>query len=132
MPSGLQTTLTLVPSLELGPFGVDARPLSLAIPTPPPGYAGLYVVDLAKELFQELGIEDRQAVDVLDVRRKSPAAEAGLLEGDVIVSCQGRPMTDAKTFNGMIPELSPGTVITLEILRSRERLQIEIKLGAMR
>ena len=59
---------------------------------------GLGVQDLTPEIAAALGITDKHGVLVTGVEPGSPAAEAGLRKGDLILEFNQRPVRDVKTF----------------------------------
>ena len=68
--------------------------------------------------------------DVIDVFAGSPAAESGLQKGDRIVAVDGRQAQRDITlpeFRARMRE-APGTVLTLDIERNGQRLQVALKL----
>ncbi|MGH7001408.1 MAG: DegQ family serine endoprotease, partial [Stellaceae bacterium] len=62
------------------------------------GNWGLTVQDLTPEIGQQLGIEHPKGVVVRSVRQDSPAAEAGLQAGDVILQVDNAKVTSADEF----------------------------------
>jgi S1-C subfamily serine protease len=58
----------------------------------------------------------------------SPAAEAGLLDGDVIAAVDGVAVT-VETIGDAIGAYAPGDTVTLEVIRDDEILEIEVVLG---
>jgi serine protease Do len=55
------------------------------------------VQDLDREIAQQLGITETQGAVVSSVEPDGPASEAGLRQGDVIVECDRREVSDAKS-----------------------------------
>ncbi|MEA3248965.1 MAG: PDZ domain-containing protein [Patescibacteria group bacterium] len=62
------------------------------------------------------------------VVRRSPAALAGLRDGDIIVSVNDEAVTTNKSLPGIISEYGPGDTITLTILRNGVELDVDIVL----
>jgi S1-C subfamily serine protease len=59
----------------------------------------------------------------------SPADEAGLQEGDIIVAVDGRQVDDDHTLPDLINAHRPGDTIELAVLRGRRELRVEVELG---
>lgn len=59
--------------------------------------------------------EDGEGVRIIDVRRGSPAAEAGLRGGDVVVLLNGRDAT--RTMNDLPDQLQAGDTVRLRVRR---------------
>ncbi len=78
-----------------------------------------------------IATEDREegGVVVKVVGDDTPAAKAGLMEGDVIKEMNGAKIEDTKGFTSSIKERKPGDKVKLKILRDDEEMQIEVELG---
>jgi len=59
---------------------------------------GLEVQDLTPEIATALGITDKQGVLITTVEPNSPAADAGLRKGDLILEFNQKPVRDVKAF----------------------------------
>ncbi len=66
---------------------------------------------------------------VVDVIDGSPAAEAGLQSGDVIVAVDQTPIDQHHQLAGVIHRYEPGDIVTLSISRSGEPQRVRVKLG---
>jgi S1-C subfamily serine protease len=66
---------------------------------------------------------------ITEVVADSPAEEAGLQEGDVIVSLNGEEAVDRETLIEAIRQFAAGESVTLGVQREGEQLDIEITLG---
>lgn len=71
-------------------------------------------------------------VVVTDVAEDSPAAEAGLAEGDLIVAVGGAPVATPQDVAAAVSELKPGDALTLSVQKSDadDAADIEVTLGA--
>lgn len=65
------------------------------------------------------------------VRAGSPAAEAGLRAGDLIVEADGIPIRNAMRFLGVVGRLPAGASLPLAVLRDGETLRIATTLEAV-
>ena len=71
-------------------------------------------------------------VRLTGVREGSPAAQAGLEAGDVIVAFDGSEVTDLYAYSYALREKSPGDVVSVTILRDGQRLTFRAVLGDRR
>jgi membrane-associated protease RseP (regulator of RpoE activity) len=69
-------------------------------------------------------------VSIIDVVAGSPAAGAGLLADDVVVSVDGRPVSTADQFVRQIQSHSPGDQATLIVARDGVQQSIQVGLGS--
>ena len=78
-----------------------------------------------------LRLKDEKGVLVRDVEKYSPGDKANLKVGDVILEVQNQKIKSAKDITKIIDEgfHKVGDIIKLVILRSNEKLEIELELG---
>lgn len=65
-----------------------------------------------------------QGLYVSQVESGSCAHRAGLQAGDIIVSCDGTPMTKKDRFSQYVGEQDAGTIITLTVFRDQSQLTV--------
>jgi serine protease Do len=106
-PQSLQVEVGLLPSTPSG------RPA----PAPALEGAGIEVRTLTGDLARELGMRGMRGVLVTGVLPGSPAEDAGLEEGDVCVSVNGRLMSSEKEFDQFLRETPPKGIIVLRVVR---------------
>lgn len=83
------------------------------------GYLGINIQPLSTDLAKELNVpEETGGVLVGGVTPNSPAAGAGLEDGDVVISLNGKKVKDPRALQLMVSETAPGTKVTLGVLRS--------------
>ena len=82
-------------------------------------------------IFPELPEGVENAVVISSVVEGSPAAKAGLKEGDLITAVDGETVTDPETFVEIISDHDQGDEITLTIYRNgeTEAVEIDVTLG---
>ena len=73
------------------------------------GRLGVVIQDLTKELADAFGIEQRTGILIAQVQDDSPAQQAGLQQGDVILKMDGEPVDKVATFRNKIALTRPGT-----------------------
>jgi len=80
------------------------------------GYLGVMIQPVTRSWpgIQTAGT-DRGAVG--EVTPQSPAAEAGLKEGDVIIEFNGKKVTDSRHLRLMAAQTPPGTRVPLKVIR---------------
>jgi Do/DeqQ family serine protease len=73
---------------------------------------------LTGEMAHSFGLASPQGVVAADVWPDGPAARAGVVAGDVIVSVNGQPVNDPTALNYAVATLSPGTNVTLLVRKA--------------
>ena len=94
------------------------------------GQLGITAQDLTPELAQAFGLQPQRGTVVAAVTKDSPAAQAGVRVGDVIVSVNGRGVESAADVRNRIGLLRVGERVTLEVLRDGTRKRIEAVIKA--
>jgi S1-C subfamily serine protease len=80
-------------------------------------FLGVNVVTLTPDLAQEFGLSATSGAVVRTVANGSPAAQAGIRPGDVIVSANGNKVSTAEDLIGAVREAKPGDTLQLQVLR---------------
>ncbi len=95
------------------------------------GFLGIVVQVLTPALAESFGIAQTQGVLIAQVNDDSPAARAGLRQGDVIVAYRGRPVKDVGTFRNEVSLTSPGSREALTIIRDGEHQSLSVTIGRL-
>ena len=72
--------------------------------------------------------EDVEGVKLSGVRDGSPAAKAGMKGGDIIVECAGKQIKNVYDYTYVLGDRKPGDVIEIAVLRSNERVKVQVTL----
>jgi len=97
------------------------------------GWLGIRAQDASSQLVSALGANrgGGEVALVTDVAESSPAAEAGIKPGDVIVEYNGKALPNRQDFRSMIAETPPGQKATLKIFRGKLERVVALKIGEM-
>jgi S1-C subfamily serine protease len=98
------------------------------IPRPYLG-VGTQTVRLSEALRERLHTDQRSAVIIVDVQPDSPAAAAGLMVGDVIVSLAGTRITEPGDLRAVLRPQQVGETVTLSVARGGEPREIRLTVG---
>jgi serine protease Do len=89
-------------------------------------YIGAGVQDVTPDLADSFGLKDNTGALVTDVQPGTPAAKAGLKNGDVVLKLDGKPVRNASALSFAVSELKPGTKVTLDLLRDSKNQTLEV------
>lgn len=93
------------------------------------GYLGVSIDDANTYTdVDTLGLPDDKGAVVRQVQPDTPADKAGLKTYDVIRKVNGQAVNNASDLVRKISSYSPGTTVTLEILRDQSPLEVEVNL----
>jgi hypothetical protein len=73
-----------------------------------------------------------KGVRFADVRPESPAAQAGLKGGDVLIRFAGAEIANLEDFTFMLRKHKPGEEVEVTVLRENNPLSVSVKLGVRR
>jgi serine protease Do len=97
------------------------------------GWLGVRAQDVTPTLASSLGLT-RNPSDmalVTEVAEKSPAAEAGIKTGDVIVEFNGKAVPKSHEFPAVIADTHPGHKVTLKFVRDKKEQIVAVKIGEL-
>jgi len=90
------------------------------------GTVDFQVERLTEEYAQEAGANTTRGAVVSRMYRNSPAYDAGLRPGDVIVNFNKLPIDDASQFTRMVADAKIGTSADLKVLRNGRLVDLKI------
>ncbi|WP_189799603.1 Do family serine endopeptidase [Tateyamaria sp. syn59] len=93
------------------------------------GFIGISLQGIDENLAEALELENADGAIVIGVEPGSPAASAGLQEGDVLLSLDGEPIEDPRSLTRRVGELAPDTTISLQLKRDGETQSVELTLA---
>ncbi len=93
------------------------------------GRLGLSFLPLDEETAAENDVTATEGALVMEVVEGSAAADAGLQAGDIVTAVNSEAVNEEWTLRDRIAAYEPGDVVTLEVTRGDESLQIEVTLG---
>lgn len=93
------------------------------------GRLGVAIQDLTPDLADALGIEDSVGAVISSVEDGSPAAQAGLQAGDVVVSMNGQPISGSTDLRNRIGLTPVGQEIQLTLWRDGEQKTLKVRIA---
>jgi serine protease Do len=95
------------------------------------GWLGVRIQSVDEDVAASLGLSEAKGALVNDVTTPGPAAEAGLKNGDTILSVNGTKINDSRDLARQIATFSPGTKVDVKVLRAQREQTIGVTLGSM-
>lgn len=83
-------------------------------------------VKLNRRLARHYNLPGESGLLVVSIEPNSPAAQAGLREGDVIIQFSGQPISNVDDLHKLLTEQKIGTRSSMTILRNTEKIDLEI------
>src|SRR5688572_24170660 len=95
------------------------------------GYLGVFVQELTPELAKVFNIPEGVGALVGGVVTNSPAARAGVREGDVIVEMNNKKVDDSRILRLTIAQAAPTSTASLKVMRDGQTKNFNITLGEL-
>jgi membrane-associated protease RseP (regulator of RpoE activity) len=132
-------TLTVLRDGESQDIEIDLSELNLQAPLGlgmgsvmmgQPTQLGVQFLTLTPDIAQEKGLSVEQGALVEQVFDNTPAASAGLQQGDIITAVDGDQVDEEHTLVDRLYAYEEGDQVTLTVMRGRETQEITVTLGA--
>lgn len=93
------------------------------------GWIGIEAQDITPELAESFKLDKAEGSLIAGVLRDSPADEAGLKPGDILVSINGKQVVDSESMLNLIAVLKPKDKAKLGIVRNGKPVEVELLVG---
>lgn len=92
-------------------------------------FVGISYADIEPELAAQFRLPVREGIVVAQVVAGSPAAGAGLRQGDIITRLDSTPITRGGDLRRALRNHRPGETVSLRVLRGRTTSNVSLRLG---
>jgi serine protease Do len=92
------------------------------------GWLGVQIQDVNEAMRNSLGLGERKGVLISDVFKDQPADKAGIKRGDVVLSIDGRPVTNSNELRNTVATLSPGKKTPVAVFRNGKEMTLSVVL----
>ena len=93
------------------------------------GWLGVKIQNIDEDTAASLGLTEPKGALVTEVTARGPAADAGLKNGDAILSVNGNKVADSRDLARQIAGFSPNTKVDVRVLRGQKEQTVSVKLG---
>ena len=94
------------------------------------GYLGATIQNLTTEMAESLSLVGRRGAIIAELSPAGPAARAGLRQGDVVVSLDGRPLASSIDLTRRVALCAVGQTLSLDIVRNGRAETLRVVSGA--
>lgn len=128
--AGLLAASPPVAAQEAPPEPPRAAPAAPAAQEAPArSYLGVVLEDVDEEDVKRLGLPQQEGALISEVIDASPAAEAGIRPGDVVLSWNEEPVFSAAELTRLVRETPPGREVPVEVFRDGGRDALTVTPG---
>lgn len=92
-------------------------------------YLGIVMQPVDKDLAEAQGLEKQEGILISEVIKDSPAAKAGLQQGDIIIQYDNKQVKNINKFRNDVAMMTPGSNLQLRILRNNKEISLLVNLG---
>lgn len=94
------------------------------------GYLGVRIQPVDATMAKANGLEKPQGVLIGEVLKDGAGAQAGLKEGDIILSVDGKEVNAPNQLQTEIAKKHPGDVVTIKLIRDKKIIEKKVTLRA--
>jgi S1-C subfamily serine protease len=100
------------------------------------GWLGVRIRDLSEQEMEDIskrfGMREGFGAVIVEVIKETPAAAAGLRNGDLVVAFRDRPVVDTRGLQRAVSSTEVGETVRLTVLRQDEgRRPVQVRVGRM-
>ena len=93
------------------------------------GWLGVHIQAVTEDIAASLGLDGTEGAIVARVQPDSPAAAAGLEQGDVITAVDRAPVDDMRALTRTIAAIDGGTPATLTVWRDGQAMELTARIA---
>ena len=95
------------------------------------GWLGVRIQAVTDEIAESLGLNKAHGALVASVSDNGPAQGAGILPGDVILTFDGKQVTDMRHLPRLVAETPVDKVVPVTVWRKRQETALKVKVGRL-
>lgn len=95
------------------------------------GYLGVFPQTVTEDLAKEFKLPDTSGALVGEVPANTPAASAGIKEGDVITELDGKKVTDPRHLRLTVSQTPPKSKMNVKVIRDGKEKTFTVTLGTL-
>jgi len=95
------------------------------------GWLGVMIQEITRDLQDKLGLENAEGALVADVTDGSPADEAGIRRGDVIVRFDGKAVEEMNDLPYLVASTEIGKEVPVVVVRDGRKRTLDVTVGRL-
>lgn len=96
------------------------------------GWLGVNIQSVTDEIAESLGLDKPRGALIASVQDGGPAQKAGIQPGDVVLSFDGKQVSDMHSLPRLVAETPIDKVVKVTIWRKRKELTLDVKVGELK
>ena len=90
------------------------------------GWLGVRIQQVSDDIAETMGLDKARGALIAGMTDGGPAAKAGVQNGDVVLTFDGRPVADERALPRMVADAPVGKTVNIEVLRKGQRKSMPI------
>jgi serine protease Do len=95
------------------------------------GWLGVRIQEVTDDVADSLGLSKPQGALVASVTENGPAQAAGIQPGDVILTFNGKDVTEMRNLPRLVAETPVDKTVPLTVWRKRAQMNLSVKIGRL-
>ena len=95
------------------------------------GWLGVRIQGVSDEIAESLGLDKARGALVASVSDKGPAQVAGIQPGDIVLTFDGKDVTDMKRLPRIVAETPIDKTVKVTVWRKRQESTVDVKVGEL-
>jgi serine protease Do len=96
------------------------------------GWLGVNIQSVTDEIAESLGLDKPKGALIASVRDGGPAQEAGIQAGDVVLTFDGKDVTDMRRLPRIVAETPIDKAVKVTVWRKRKEHTFDVKVGELK
>jgi len=95
------------------------------------GWLGVFIQDITPEIAESLGLDNENGALVSSVHPDGPAQAGGVMAGDVVISFDGKDISDMRSLPRIVAETAINKEVDVVVIRNGKKKTLKITLGEL-
>ena len=95
------------------------------------GYLGILIQNLTPDLAEPFDLNGESGVLIANVDADTPAARAGLKQGDVVTRYDGKAVRNVGSFRNRVAATAPDSTVSMDIIRDGRERSLTVTIGLL-
>jgi len=96
------------------------------------GWLGVNIQSVTDEIAESLGLDKPKGALIASVRDGGPAQVAGIQPGDVVLTFDGKEVTDMRRLPRIVAETTIDKSVKVTVWRKRKEMVLDVKVGELK
>ncbi|MCK6452901.1 MAG: DegQ family serine endoprotease [Alphaproteobacteria bacterium] len=95
------------------------------------GWLGVRIQQVSDEIAESLGLDKARGAMIASVTAGGPAEKSKLEPGDVVLSFDGKDVTEMRRLPRIVAEVAPGKKVPMAVWRKGKELKLDVVVGEL-